>query len=325
MTWGGLLASLALALGAAGCGGEGADPWGPKTGKKRVVASIVPLHCFAAQIAGDDADVRCLLTTKGPHDFHPSAHDARLIAGADLFLINGLGLEEFLEALIRSAGNRRILVVKTGERIPPGLLKQADGTPHYHGDKLVSHRGTDPHVWLGVPQACYQIEAIRDALCQLDPQHAEGYRRRAEALTQRLKQLQQQNRDLPDLGGGLVTFHHSFQYFGESFGIPIAGAIRGLRGELIGEAELIQQAAEFRKKDVRLIGVEPQYPRHVAENLARSIGPAVQVIELDPIETGPQAADREFYVDPEWYFQRLQQNLDNIRQALARPAATAAP
>lgn len=318
-----LLVALAASV-LSGCGTAG-DPWGPRTGKKRVVASIVPLHCFAAHIAGDDADVRCLLTTKGPHDFQPSAQDARLIAGADLLIINGLGLEEFLESLVRSAGNRRLKVVKTGDRILPHLLKQADGTPHYHGDKLVTHKGTDPHVWLGVPQAICQIEAIRDALCDLDPAHAEGYRQRAATLIERLRKMQQDNAGFTNFGGGLVTFHNSFQYFGESFGIPIVGAIRGLRGELIGEAELIQQAREFRMKNVRLIGVEPQYPKQVAENLARSIGGQVQVIELDPIETGPQAADREFYVDPEWYFQRLQQNLDNIRQAIARTTAEASP
>jgi ABC-type Zn uptake system ZnuABC Zn-binding protein ZnuA len=317
-----LVLLVLLACWGSGCG-TASDPWGPKTGKKRIVASIVPLHCFTALIAGDDADVRCLLTTKGPHDFQPSAHDARLVAGADLFITNGLGLEEFLESLIRSAGNRRLKVVKTGDRIPPALLKQADGTPHYHGDKLVSHKGTDPHVWLGIPQAIYQVEAIRDALCELDPPHADGYRQRASALIERLKKVQEENRGFPNLGGGLVTFHNSFQYFGESFGIPIAGAIRGLRGELIGEAELIQQAREFRMKEVKLIGVEPQYPKQVAENLARSIGGQVQVIELDPIETGPQATDREFYVDPEWYFQRLQRNLDNIRQAAAKMTAEA--
>lgn len=321
---GGFILGAALLALASGCGAA-VDPWGPKTGKKRVVASIVPLHCFAALVAGEDADVRCLLTTKGPHDFQPSAHDARLVAGADLFIINGLGLEEFLESLIRSAGNRRLKVVKTGDRIPLSLLKQSDGTPHYHGDKLVTHKGTDPHVWLGVPQAICQVEAIRDALCELDPQHAEGYQQRASALIERLRKVQEENKDFPPLGGGLVTFHNSFQYFGESFGIPIAGAIRGLRGELISEAELIQQAREFRMKGVKLIGVEPQYPKQVAENLARSMGGGVQVIELDPIETGPQTSDREFYVDPEWYFRRLQQNLDNIRQAAARLTAEASP
>jgi ABC-type Zn uptake system ZnuABC Zn-binding protein ZnuA len=310
-----LLLLLALPLIAStGCSNAG-DPWGETTGKKRIVTSIVPLHCFTALIAGDDADVRCLLTTKGPHDFQPSAHDARLLSGADLFIVNGLGLEEFLDGLVRSAGNRRMKLVKAGDRIPAALLKQSDGTPHYHGDKLVSHKGTDPHVWLGVPQAICQIEAIRDALCDLDPQHAAGYRERAEALKTRLQKIQADNQDLGKTGGGLVTFHNSFQYFGDSYNIPIVGSIRGLKGELIGEAELVEQANDFRKKGVRLIGVEPQYPKQVAQNLARSMGGDVVVVDLDPIETGLQVRDREFYVDPEWYFQRLEANLNNIRHA----------
>jgi ABC-type Zn uptake system ZnuABC Zn-binding protein ZnuA len=297
-----------------GCGGSG-DVWDGTT-KPKVLTSIVPLHCFTALVAGDDADVRCLLTTKGPHDFQPSAHDARLVSGADVFIVNGLGLEDFLDNLVRSAGNRRLKLIKTGERIPKNLLKQADGTPHLHGDKLVSHKGTDPHVWLGVPQAICQVEAIRDALCDLDPPHAAGYKERADALIKRLEKLKAENQfQAKELGGGLVTFHNSFQYFGDSYNIPIAGSIRGLKGELIGEAELLDQANDFRKRDVQLIGVEPQYPRTVADNLAKSIGGKVQVIELDPIETGKPDPRRDNYVDPEWYFQKLAENLNNVRKA----------
>lgn len=309
---------IALVTWGIGCNSAANDPWEPRSGKPRVLTSIVPLHCFTALIAGDDADVRCLLTTKGPHDFQPSAHDARLLSGADLFIVNGLGLEEFLDPLIRSAGNRKMKLVKTGERIPANLLKKADGTPHYHGDQLVSHKGTDPHVWLGVPQAVHQIEAIRDALCDVDPAHAAGYRTRATALVKRLEKLQaDNNQDMPDLGGGLVSFHNSFQYFGDSYKIPIVGSIRGLRGEQVGEAELLQQANDFRKKDVRIIAVEPQYPKQVAENLAKSMGGSVQVIELDPIETGKLAEGRDNYVDPEWYFDRMAKNLANVRTAAA--------
>src|SRR5262245_26161892 len=124
------VAAVALSV-LLGCG-SGGEVWQPN--KPRVLTSIVPLHCFTALIAGDDADVRCLLTTKGPHDFQPSAQDARLLSGAQLLISDGLGLEDFLDGLLHNAGNRKLKVVKAGERIPAELLKKADGTPHYHGD-----------------------------------------------------------------------------------------------------------------------------------------------------------------------------------------------
>src|SRR5688500_12428936 len=93
-----LLGSLAfVSLSWFGCGGGGAaDPWANTT-KPRIVTSIVPLHSFAANVAEPDAEVRCLLITKGPHDFQPTPYDAKLLSSADLFIVNGLKLEGFLD------------------------------------------------------------------------------------------------------------------------------------------------------------------------------------------------------------------------------------
>jgi ABC-type Zn uptake system ZnuABC Zn-binding protein ZnuA len=301
-----------------GCG-TNEDPLWNRTKKKRVVASIVPLHCMAAHIAEPDAEVRCLLTTKGPHDFQPSPSDAKLISSADLFIANGLRLEDFLESLLRNAGNRKMRIVRTGDLIPKDLLVEASGIPHYHGDQLVVHKGIDPHVWLGVETATIQAEAIRDALIELDPEHAANYRQRADAFLADLRRLKEEAQGLDQLPGGLVTFHDSFRYFGKSFGITIAGAIQGLEGEAIGGAEMRRQIQDFKAKGVRLIGVEPQYPAKVAEELARGIGPEAKTIPLDPLETGPLAPDRAFYVDKNHYLATMRQNLDNLRKAQQKP------
>src|SRR5438128_1316393 len=97
----GLGAAAALALGAAvvltpGCGGGG-GPWADRPGPN-VLAFFPPLYSFAATVAGPDAQVLPLLTTKGPHDYEPRQADARKLAGADLFLVNGLELDDPIAA-----------------------------------------------------------------------------------------------------------------------------------------------------------------------------------------------------------------------------------
>src|SRR3954469_25064549 len=93
-----LAAALPIALILFGLLGPGCstarDPWA-SAGKdrKRVLASFAPLYCFAVNIAGDHAQVMCLTTTTGPHDYAASPRDALKVAGADLFLYNGLGLD----------------------------------------------------------------------------------------------------------------------------------------------------------------------------------------------------------------------------------------
>lgn len=287
------------------------DPW-EGTNKPRILASIAPLHCFAANIAEPDAEVRCLLSgSKGPHDFQSSPGDARLLSTADLFVVNGLGLEEFIEPLIQSSGNRRLRVLRTGEQIPKDRIIESEG--HYHGN-VFHGGGSDPHVWLGIEEAKIQVMAIRDALIEMDPGHKTGYQQRGDAYLAQLDALKKRGEELKDLPGGLVSFHDSFRYFGRSFQVTIAGVIRGVHGEEPSSGELRKLATQFREKGVRLIAVEPQYPRGLAENLAKDIGDGkVKIVELDPIETAP--GQREYYVDKDYYVKKMTENIDRLRQA----------
>jgi zinc transport system substrate-binding protein len=306
-----------------GCGSSHgqSDPWG-NTPKKRVLTSITPMYCFAKTVAGDDAEVRCLMTTTGPHDFQPSIYDAKLLSSADLFVVNGFGLEEFLDSLVRSAGNGQLVVCKTAESIPEERIIIAPGMTHYHGDKLVTHKaGRDPHVWLGLEEAKCQVEAIREALTKIDPPHADGYRKRAEQFFDELAKLKVEAAELHANGAKpkLVTFHDSFRYFCRSFGIEVAGTIRGLRGEDISPSELSKQAREYREAGVRLISVEPQYPKKVAETLRDEMNCdwKVNLVELDPLETGPAAEGNSYIVrEPDYYLKQMRQNLANLKQAL---------
>src|SRR3954454_17736374 len=71
------------------------DPWASAApGHKRVLASFAPLYCFAVNVAGEHATVLCLTTAEGPHDYRATHTDALKVAGADLYLHNGLGLDD---------------------------------------------------------------------------------------------------------------------------------------------------------------------------------------------------------------------------------------
>ena len=83
----GLLASLLP-----GCNARD-DVWPKDHAGPKVVVSFAPLYCFAVNVAGDDAVVRNMMTTSGPHHFNPTDKDARLLRRADLFFVNGIGLE----------------------------------------------------------------------------------------------------------------------------------------------------------------------------------------------------------------------------------------
>src|SRR4051812_11095246 len=95
----------------AGCPrNSSADPWASAGSKPKVLVSFAPLYSFASAVAGPDAEVQCLLTTTGPHtEGDATPRQIELARGCDVFVINGLGMEDgpegFAPKLERNAAN----------------------------------------------------------------------------------------------------------------------------------------------------------------------------------------------------------------------------
>ena len=151
-----------------GCRSKDDDVWPKDKAGPKVVVSFAPLYCFAVNVAGDDAVVRSMMTTAGPHNFNPTDQEAKLLHRADLFFINGLGLDneqaETLEARQREQppqGDR------SGEPHPAENMLLAGGD-HDDDDGDADHHhhegGHDPHVWLSPDYAVILVEGIRDEL-----------------------------------------------------------------------------------------------------------------------------------------------------------------
>jgi ABC-type Zn uptake system ZnuABC Zn-binding protein ZnuA len=317
------MAGLALL---AGCTSGGGDPWQDRPGPK-VLAFFPPLYSLAASVAGDDAQVLPLLTTKGPHDYEPKPSDARKLRRADLFLVNGLGLDDTVAAkLAETCGNPTLTTVKLGDRLPEATLfaaglcscghDHADGSAHDHAH---SHGAHDPHVWLGVPEAIAFVEGIRDELTKLDPAHADGYRQRAVALTDRLNKLQADGKAAiaaKHEKARLLTHHDALRYFGRTFGAEIVDAIE-MPGHEPSAKRLNELVKLCQEKGVRLIAVEPQYPANtgaqaILRELHRKGVADAAFVEIDTLETTADPAD----LTADFYERRMRANLDALAGAL---------
>ena len=309
------VAAAGLLGGAGGCGRESA--WPDRPGPKAVV-SFAPLYCFARGVAGDDAVVQTVMTTTGPHDFGPTDRDARLLRQADLFFVNGLGLDDSVaETLQKGSGNRGLKLVKLGEAIPEDKL--VAGECHHDHDHAGPHEHPkDPHVWLSPDLAELMVNRIRDELAAADPAHADGYKQRAAAYVAGLRQLKADGAKL--LAGKadkkLVTFHEALGYFAEAFDLTISGVVQKKPGVEPNVKELEELVKVCVKKKVRLIAVEPQYTANtsaktVLDELRRKGVADAELVEVDPLETAPPSA-----LTPDWYERKMRANLDALAKAM---------
>jgi ABC-type Zn uptake system ZnuABC Zn-binding protein ZnuA len=294
------------------------DGWPKDHAGPKVVVSFAPLYCFAANVAGDDAVVRTLLTNAGPHHFNPSDKDARLLRRADLFFVNGLDLEGSKPLnMKKGSGNKNLKIIELGAKIPEDKLCEGscchdhgDGEPHDH-----SH-GKDPHIWLSPDYAILMVEGIRDELKTADPAHAANYDRRATEYIAKLKKLKDDGlamlKDKKDRK--LVTFHDSMAYFAKSFNLDIVGVVQKNPGSEPNDQQLKKLIAICSNPEnpVRVICTEPQYSNsNAGTELVKTLqhkGVADAVlVELDPLETvAPEQ------LNAEWYETKMRANIAAI-------------
>ena len=179
---------VVVALVLAGCGARtAAGPPGPTPDPDaiEVVATTTVLADLVAQVGGTRVDVHSLVPKGGEvHTFDPTPADVERIAHADLIVRNGLGLDDWLTALVEDAGTSAP-VVALGENLPGVTYLEGEGGPG----------STNPHVWMNVAYASTYVDAIEAALTAADPGHADAIAARATAYRAQLAALDGEIRD----------------------------------------------------------------------------------------------------------------------------------
>jgi ABC-type Zn uptake system ZnuABC Zn-binding protein ZnuA len=306
-------AGVVLAAWAGGCH-KPVDPW-PEGKSPRILTSFPPLYCFAANVAGEDAAVLSLLTTTGPHDYQATPHDAIKVQRADVFFINGLGLDDsFATTLKNSTGRPGLEFVELGEGLQNLIAGEKHGA-HDHAGHAHSHGEHDPHVWLGIPEASAMVNRIRDALKKVNPPQAARYDQNAAAYVKRLQDLQAEGQKLfaGKKNRNLIVFHESLNYFARSYGLNIVGTIQERAGVDPAAGRLPDLIRLCKEKGVRVIATEPQYQDNtVVQTLQKEVGQEVKAVKIDPLETVPRAED----LMPDYYEKVIRENLRKLSENL---------
>jgi len=197
------------------------------TGEKlSVVATTSILADVVGRIGGDEIELLSLIPIGvDPHAFEPTPRDAQALAEADVVLINGFGLEAFLEDLIRQAGGSAP-VVSASLGIAPLAF---EGEEHEEEEGAHEEHGADPHTWLDPNNVAHWTERIEAALSALDPKRAEVFASNGEAYRAELATLDGEIRDLvsriPPENRKMVTDHDELGYFAEAYGFTVVGTV----------------------------------------------------------------------------------------------------
>lgn len=278
-----------------GCGSEKKED-----DNLKIVTSFYPMYLDTMNIVRGVGGVEVVNLTPPQtgclHDYQLTPEDMKTLETADIFVVNGLGMESFLDKVIEEHPNLKIINASDSPQITP--IMEEDGKPN-------------PHVWLSLTYSIQQVKNISSKLCELDPKHADAYKRHTldyiDELTTLRDEIHISLTMLPKKD--IVTFHEAFPYLAKEFGLNVVAVIEREPGTEPTPQELAETIDKINSLPVKIIFTEPQYSSKAAETIARETG--AQIFELDPIVTGE--AKPENLLD---YVDRMLTNTLTLTKAL---------
>jgi zinc/manganese transport system substrate-binding protein len=245
-------------------------------GSVTVVASTNDLASIAASVGGERVEVAAIARPNADvHRVELLPSYMVRVSKAQLYLKIGLDLDRWADRIIDGSRNARLKVVDCSRGIDV-LEKPTGRVDASMGDV---HPGGNPHYWLDPRNGAVVARTVAEALAEVDPAHAEEYRARAEAFARDAEAARERGRQaaaaLPVKT--LLTYHRSWPYFGDAFGLEIAGTVEpfpGIPPTAKHLAGLVQLARERR---VPVLIQEPYFSAEAGKFLTREAGVRVVV------------------------------------------------
>ena len=273
-----------------------------------IVTSFYPMYVQTINVTKDVKGVHVVNMTKPQtgclHDYQLTPDDLKTLEKAGVLVVNGAGMEAFLDKVIKQMPQLKI--VESSRGIP--LIKGDSGA----SDSGASDgaEGDNPHVWVSISNAIQQVKNIGAQLAKIDPANGLQYRKNANAYIKKLEALKEKMHQGLDhiKNRNIITFHEAFPYFAQEFNLKIVAVIEREPGSEPSAQDLAATIATVKKAKVKGLFAEPQYPAKAAATIARETG--IKVSILDPAVTGEANGDRNTYL------KTMEKNLKSLQEAL---------
>ena len=275
-----------------------------------VTATTYPIYLFATAVTDgiEGVEVRQMINqpTACLHDYTLTVTDMKALEGADVVILNGAGLEDFLSDAL---GQTDSLVIDCSEQLevhaPDEHSEADDHQDHDHGDE------GDPHLWMDPRNAVHMLEALSDGLSEADPEHADTYAANRDAAVRRVEEAYRA--DLGRLTGllnrNLITFHDGFHYFADAFHLTLLKAIEEEEGAETSAREINEIVALVETYHLPAIFTERNGSGATAGAISRETGVAVYPLSL--IMSGDGTG-----IEP--YLAAMSANVDTVLEALSQ-------
>lgn len=280
-------------------------------GKNIVLTTFYPVYIFTLNLLDGIDDIKIVNMTENHngclHDYTLMPKDMKALAAAKAVVINGAGMEEFLEKAVEMSD---ALVIDSSVGIEIIGADEEDDHKHESEDEH-GHghdHGVNSHIWMSPKNAVNQTENIAQGLIKVFPQYEEKISDNLEIYLQKLDTLNSKIKsELASCKGAeFISFHEAYDYFAADYALSFAASVDSDDGAEPGTKELVRLTELIKSKDIKAIFTEPDYQGSSAEVLSKETG--VPVYTLNPVTSGDGAKDS--------YEKIMLENCETIKKAV---------
>ena len=261
-----------------------------------VVTSFYPMYIAALNVIGDTDGVH-LQNLSEPqtgclHDFQLTPEDMKLLSKADVFIINGGGIESFMKDVAKSYPD--LTIIEASEGI----------------DLLEDEGEENAHAWMSVATYEEQVNHIAEGLAAADEKHASDYQKHADAYVVKLDALKERQQKVAEKikGQSVILFHEAYDYVADDYGLNVAYVLDLDEERQVSAGEVADVLAAVRDDQVKYILAEELYGKSMGDTVEKETD--AKVIYLDALNRGDYDADS--------YIKGMSANIDLIEQYLTQ-------
>ena len=280
-----------------------------------VVTSFYPMYIAAMNVIGDTNGVT-LKNLSEPqtgclHDFQLTPADMKLLSTADVFIINGGGIEAFMEDIATQYPD--LMIIEACEGIELLSEEHEHEEQHGSGDAIVDdhdhdHGDVNAHAWMSVELYQKQIENIAKGLTRANPENSASYLANQNAYDGKLSELQQLQEEIRQFFADeneVIMFHCAYDYLALDYDLEVAFCMDLDEERQVSAGEVAQVIDVIKNHGVKYIFAEELYAKDICNLIQKEV--AVEVVYLDPLTRGEYDADS--------YLNAMKENMNRLKMA----------
>ncbi len=294
-----------------------------KEGTFTILTSFYPMYILALNLVdgAENVELRNLASpsTGCLHDYQMRPMDMVNMEQNDVMIINGAGMEEFLEDATKGLDSLTLIDATEGLNLLPSKEHSHDHEDHDHDHEDHDHEDHDhdhgewnAHAWLSLDLYEEQIEAVANQLSQYDPENKEIYQKNAEEYKNKVEHLKELEEEIKEETEGkkIVIFHEAFAYMAQDLGMEVVESLEVETDAGLSAGQIKELIDEVDHSGADLLISEKQYSGKIGQTLEKEIG--IHDITLDSCVTGKMEKNS--------YLNSMEENLRVLKEALSNGA-----